>query len=152
MDWNAIGAVGEVLGAAGVIATLLYLTIQLRQNTRATQAQTVAGVHDSIGSYLLASSQSSELASLWAKADSSGLEALEANEEFQLRGFLAALFYSFLNAHDQMRIGTISEEQWLPYRNTLSGLLSQRPNREFWEQYRTFLPESFNAEIESLLN
>jgi hypothetical protein len=35
MNWEAIGAVGETLGAAGVIITLVYLATQLRQNTRA---------------------------------------------------------------------------------------------------------------------
>ena len=31
-DW---GAIGEILGAIGVIATLLYLAVQLKQNTKA---------------------------------------------------------------------------------------------------------------------
>ena len=35
MNWEAIGAIGEIIGAAGVIITLLYLASQLRQNTRA---------------------------------------------------------------------------------------------------------------------
>ena len=35
MNWVAIGAVGELLGALGVIATLGYLAFQIRKNTRA---------------------------------------------------------------------------------------------------------------------
>ena len=34
MNWEAIGAIGEVLGAIGVIVTLAYLAVQIRQNTR----------------------------------------------------------------------------------------------------------------------
>ena len=30
MDWEAIGAVGEILGAIAVVATLAYLAIQIR--------------------------------------------------------------------------------------------------------------------------
>jgi hypothetical protein len=33
MNWEAIGAVGELLGAAGVIITLTYLAIQIRLNS-----------------------------------------------------------------------------------------------------------------------
>ena len=40
MNWEAIGAVGEVAGAIGVIATLLYLAAQIRQNTRAMRGAT----------------------------------------------------------------------------------------------------------------
>jgi hypothetical protein len=35
MNWDAIGAVAELLGAAGVIVSLGYLAIQIRQNTAA---------------------------------------------------------------------------------------------------------------------
>ena len=38
MNWEAIGAIGEVVGAAGVIATLIYLAAQIRQNAAATRA------------------------------------------------------------------------------------------------------------------
>ena len=34
MNWEAIGAVGEILGASGVVVTLIYLAAQVRQNTR----------------------------------------------------------------------------------------------------------------------
>jgi len=33
LNWAAIGAGGEVLGAAGVIVTLAYLALQIRQNS-----------------------------------------------------------------------------------------------------------------------
>ena len=32
MDWDAIGALGELIGAVAVVATLVYLSSQLRQN------------------------------------------------------------------------------------------------------------------------
>jgi hypothetical protein len=34
INWNAVGAIGEVLGAVTVLATLIYLALQIRQNTR----------------------------------------------------------------------------------------------------------------------
>lgn len=39
MNWEAIGSVGEVVGAIAVLATLVYLTIQVRQGNRLMQAQ-----------------------------------------------------------------------------------------------------------------
>lgn len=41
MNWDAIGAVGEVVGAAGVIISLLYLAVQIRGDARAKRAATV---------------------------------------------------------------------------------------------------------------
>jgi hypothetical protein len=33
MNWEAIGAIAELVGAGAVVLTLIYLSIQLRQNT-----------------------------------------------------------------------------------------------------------------------
>jgi len=38
VNWDAIGAIGEVVGALAVVATLGYLAIQLRQNTKSVQS------------------------------------------------------------------------------------------------------------------
>lgn len=38
MNWEALGAIGEIVGAVGVIATLGYLAVQIRQNTRSSRA------------------------------------------------------------------------------------------------------------------
>jgi len=38
VNWEAIGAIAEILGAIAVIATLGYLAIQIRENTRSTTA------------------------------------------------------------------------------------------------------------------
>ena len=35
MNWEAIGAIAELLGAFAIIITLVYLTIQVRQNASA---------------------------------------------------------------------------------------------------------------------
>ena len=36
--WEAIGAVGEILGAIAVVATLFYLTRQIRESTKMARA------------------------------------------------------------------------------------------------------------------
>ena len=33
MNWDALGAAAEIVGALGVLASLIYLAIQIRQNT-----------------------------------------------------------------------------------------------------------------------
>lgn len=38
MNWEAIGAIGEVVGAVAVVATLLYLAKETRTNTKAVVA------------------------------------------------------------------------------------------------------------------
>lgn len=60
-DW---GAIGEILGAVGVILTLLYLAIQIRQNTHATRAASHHAVTDSLNQGNIAIAQNAELAQI----------------------------------------------------------------------------------------
>ena len=39
MNWEAMGAIGEVVGAIAVVLTLAYLAIQVRQNSNALDQQ-----------------------------------------------------------------------------------------------------------------
>ena len=41
MNWEAVGAVAELLGALGVIASLIYLATQVRQNSRLLRASAI---------------------------------------------------------------------------------------------------------------
>jgi hypothetical protein len=38
MNWEALGAIGEMVGAVAVVVTLGYLAVQIRQNTRSVRA------------------------------------------------------------------------------------------------------------------
>jgi len=42
MNWDAIGAIGELVGSAAVVITIAYLAIQTKSNTKATQSAAVA--------------------------------------------------------------------------------------------------------------
>ena len=39
MNWDALGAIAELLGAIAVFLTLAYLTVQVRQNSKALELQ-----------------------------------------------------------------------------------------------------------------
>lgn len=41
MDWDAIGAIGEILGAAAVVISLIYLGAQIRQNSNWLKASVI---------------------------------------------------------------------------------------------------------------
>jgi hypothetical protein len=52
MNWEAMGAIGEIVSAVGVIATLGYLALQVRQNsnvTRSATRQAISSVQADLG-------------------------------------------------------------------------------------------------------
>ena len=52
MNWEAIGAIGETLGAIAVIATLVYLASQIRQLKQQNAQATLEHIHDSMNQFM----------------------------------------------------------------------------------------------------
>lgn len=61
MDWTAIGAIGEVGGAIGVIATLAYLSVQIRSSSRATESEVHASLASEMQTLMVAASRDDQL-------------------------------------------------------------------------------------------
>ena len=51
MNWVAIGTIAEVIGAVAVVASVIYLALQVRENTRRSAEQTVATAIDAFNDY-----------------------------------------------------------------------------------------------------
>ena len=91
MNWNAVGAIAELVGALGVIATLGYLAVQLRHNTAALR-----GTSHEVGAERLTTSLQSlianpELAQLVARA-SRHYGELTYVEKLQVGSYWTAIF------------------------------------------------------------
>ncbi len=117
MNWTALGAIGELVGGLVVVATLVYLAAQIRQNTRATKAAATAAIASEMEEVLLAIAQDDTLAGAYAKA-SQGAE-LTAVEYTKLRFWWAALGRSAHSHVIQTDLGTLSEDNREPIQKVL---------------------------------
>ena len=60
MTLEDLGNLGEFLGAIGVIASLVYLAVQIRQNTRAVNSNTSQAITDSRVEFLASNPSAQE--------------------------------------------------------------------------------------------
>ena len=130
-----LGDFGEFVGAIAVVVTLVYLAIQIGQNTKATRAQNVQDLTGSMSEYLLVQAQSDVLGAAWSKASSdTGYGSLDIKDAFHIRGFSVALFNTYKNSYDQWQFGTITEREWNEYRELLVALFRQyKVIEEIWD-------------------
>lgn len=125
-----LGALGELLGAVGVIATLIYLAIQVGQNTRSLDESRKLSVAQAyqvraeMGQNVLNSQAESPLAAaIYMKLEDDGLEALNAEERWRLTRYSIAEFLRFDNVHFQYERGFIDDEY---YETVLKGRIRSR--------------------------
>ena len=158
MNWDAIGAVAELLGAIGVIASLVYLAGQIRdsrdqmsQNTQAVRA----GVYQQFQQDLRATMMEAVTVPSLEGVVFRGMadpETLTEEEATRFRWWLVSVFLTYENAHYQYRMGLLEEDRWQIHRSNLQRLLGSQGIRHWWAT-RSDLIESpeFTALVSEML-
>ncbi len=82
MNWEAIGAIGEITGALAVVITLIYLSIQLRHNTTTTRAGIAQALADSVNNGNLLLAGDPRLARIFRVGKFEDWESLTDDEKF----------------------------------------------------------------------
>ena len=70
MNWEAIGAVAEFVGAIAVVITLIYLRSQLRQNTKALRSSSYASINQQEDDFLAEMARDPILARIGGQSNS----------------------------------------------------------------------------------
>lgn len=119
MNWEALGALGEIVGAAAVVLTLIFLTVQLRQNTKAVEEarratvsqlyQFRANMHMD-GMLRMAESSGLSFIQIQEKAIREGLESLTKEEKEVLRLHSVAAAVRLDNGLFQHKSGFLDED------------------------------------------
>ena len=122
MNWDAIGAVGEILGALGVLLSLVYVATQTRDNTRSLQAASLQSVLDGPRDrFFLPHAQSAELQDIFTR----GLNSLDKLDEKKKRRFVPLMLEQCLQMQNVMQLherGLLShddDDAWLKYTASL---------------------------------
>jgi hypothetical protein len=67
MNWEIIATVAEIIGAAGVIASLIYLALQIRQSTKVARAETTKELYLASRAAFLEFAANDSLAKIWTE-------------------------------------------------------------------------------------
>ena len=156
MNWEAIGAIGEVVGAIAVVATLIYLAAQVRQGKEATDANTQSLKLQSYQSWQAANLQ---LNTAMADPVQSALiqkgskDPRDLTEENWLGfGMMYIGMFQMAQSTDYLyRSGALDRELWEAEMNRMAGILSFSGVRQLWDAgVKRHLTPSFVEHIESM--
>lgn len=110
MNWEAIGSVGEVIGAIAVLTSLVYLAVQIRQNTRSLNTSSYAQAAEQAWLVNLAIAQDADLARIIA--DDSAGKALSPEDTVRLDAALSNYFVAGENVYRLYERGLLDSDTW----------------------------------------
>lgn len=151
MNWEALGAIGEIVGAVAVVLTLGYLAVQIRQNTRALRASTHQALIDSTLMYQSLTLNNPDVARirLYGAMDPS---KLTEEDQYRFRTAMEMLFRLIENAFVQHEEGTLGDEGWHRYAETVRYHFRDYPSVvEWWKSERIPFGPRFSAWVDEQL-
>ena len=157
MNWDALGAIGEIIGAIGVVTSLFYVAYQVKQNTTQSKLNTDAitasnaeAVNRTANDIRLRIAESESLTRIWV----AGLKDPSALSEEDLARFRFTMTSALHNAQfvfEASGLG-INHQQWAPTQSIVVRLISSPGGKWLWENYSTDFSSSFREEVGRLFD
>ena len=154
MNWEAIGAVAELLGAIGVIGSLIYLAKQINanseniaQNTRALVSDRDIDSNQNVKDIAGDIYKDPDLASLLARGHQS-IEQLDQVELIRYNTFLTTMFEAHQTFFIQHVKGTVSDELWEFYSGTFDSYMQVLGIKRWWLRNGSSFNPDFCAYIQ----
>lgn len=147
-DW---AAVAEIIGAIGVIASLLYVGRQLRQTNAMSRSEIRRDLSAQASAMATSVAASPDLAATMAKVHFHGLVRSEATdiERIQAAYIFVALVGQVHMAYEQFREGFMSSQEVKEYMGSNTALLTKPYLRSVWPVLRVQYPADFQNWFEN---
>lgn len=143
-----LGNYGEFVGAIGVVVTLAYLAVQIRQNTRALRAASIDSMTQFANDIRSNLFTDPEITAIYMNGlrDVDNLNDLE-RERFRL--LMTNALWALWNAYTQAQLG--DTQSWDAQKPLLRRFLSQPGGDWFWRTYKNEFSLDFQAEVDLVL-
>lgn len=148
MDLETLGNVGDFVGGLAVIVSLLYLAVQIRQNTRAVRSSSYHQAAEQTWNYCLAIAQDGSLAELLARRGAG--EPLTPAEVLRVRAADQALIFGFENMLRLREEGLIDPDVWQNLIENSMAFFGSKNGRAILAARPGPLSKRLLAEIEAL--
>jgi hypothetical protein len=147
VNWDAIGAIAEGLGAIGVIATVIYVALQIRQNSKAIEGATEQALMDQeINVYSVIADHANVFRRGCANTDD-----LDEDEDIEFEYLVTATMSQLYSAFVQYQRNLIPESVWTAYCTDWSTYHDMHGFMQVWARISASYPIEFREALENLV-
>jgi hypothetical protein len=150
MNWEAIGAIGEILGAIAVIATLIYVATQVKDSARAARSAAVTDATTAMQAFYQELGSNPQASELFLEGVTN-YESLSAQAQFQYLMMMHSAFLGFQRSYFLAHEGTLD----VGLRDSIGTAIiatNHLPGLQFyWRQRKAFFQPEFIEWVEGLM-
>jgi len=147
MNWEAFGAIAEGLGALGVVATLIYFSIQLQKNAQQMRMQNLRGQATEM--QLRASFQAQpEVLEVLEKCYEQGATELTFQEATIMEAYFESQFATTIADYSLYKEGLIDKSAWRKQLASTCHLISAAWMQVYWSTVK----DVYDPDLVSLID
>ena len=150
MNWEAIGAVGEILAAIAVIATLIYLAKQIRLNAKAMEVSALRDTTDQWHRWSEVLATSPELADIVARGNKS-VSGLSEDEAMRYGAYIQ-MFFDSAESYRSLVLDHKIQKGMDVLESIVSKRVSETGIQEWWSQYSSDYDDGYVKWINGLIS
>ena len=151
MDWSGLGAIGNMVGAVGVIVSVGYLSLQIKHQVREARVAAVHSLTENFRGFLQALAESSELATIWTTGIKD-FDALPPVEKLRLSCALGNAFRIFDTLYNYYTEGIIDTTAWATLEAPVNDLIAYPGIQSWWQTRKHWYSIPYQARIAEKLS
>jgi hypothetical protein len=148
MNWDAVSAIADWLGVLLIVVSLVYVAIQIRQNTTTVRAATELETGRQWSEFHSRVAHSQDMADIWDKGLTDP-NTMTATEKRRFVWLVAEYVFLVECLFRQRELGFLSDESWEQHRGTVAGLLLHPLPASWWESTVSPYSPEFKFAIDS---
>ena len=147
-----LSELAQIIAAVGVIVSLFYVGLQIRQSTRATKLASVQAVEEALGRTELMIVQDADFADILRRGLTASGADLPDTDRIRINVFYRHVLRSYQSAYYQYRHSGLDRVVWEAHAKTLGAIFqADRGLRDHFAVEKYMLEPSFAAFCENLL-
>jgi len=149
VNWDAVGAIAELIGAAGVVASLAYLAVQIRSNTRSAQAATYQSLTQGVLDMNREIFANPETATFLERGRTTD-EPFDPVEQRRWLAYCSTHFRHFDNIFHQYQMGSLRESEFRSLISVARFHLRSARFRRSWRDTRMMFDDPYRSYMDEL--
>ena len=150
MNWDALGAIAELIGAIAVVATLIYLAAQIRQNTLSNRNAALQTVSSQYADWLSTIIENEAVARIY-RAGLEDFNQLTQEDRIRFGMLLTHLCRACDAQYHQHTTNALPQEMWESTLESLVGVLEKPGGSTWWSNYGARFSPSFYSAVSGVL-
>ncbi len=145
MNWEAISAISEIVGAIAVVITLIYVAMQIGQNTKMMRSGAKQSLTATTQNLIYKAIDNS---AEWVKL-TTGDEPATPEEDTRMSLLVRAMLRGFESQCYQYEAGLLEKNEWYALRTAIKDICALPGVNRYWEQLRPHMSERLQKVVDS---